>query len=100
MQDLGGHAIDIPSSARKFEEPEDTARVLMGYTHGIMARVFSQDTLSRMARVSNVPVLNGLSDLHHPCQALADLQTLRETFGDLQDSSWRTLVTATTCCIA
>ncbi len=84
MQDLGGFAIDIPSSHRKSEEPEDTARVLAGYCHGIMVRTFSQKSLERMARVSPVPVINGLSDDHHPCQALADLQTLLETFGDLR----------------
>jgi ornithine carbamoyltransferase len=84
MQDLGGFAIDIPSSQRKSEEPEDTARVLAGYCHGLMVRTFSQKILDRMARVSPVPVINGLSDEHHPCQALADLQTLQENFGELK----------------
>lgn len=84
MQDLGGFAIDIPSSQKKTEEPEDTARVLAGYCHGIMVRTFDQKTLERMARVSRVPVINGLSDEHHPCQALADLQTLKENFGTLK----------------
>jgi ornithine carbamoyltransferase len=84
MQDLGGFAIDIPSSQRKTEEPEDTARVLAGFCHGLMVRTFSQKILDRMARVSPVPVINGLSDEHHPCQALADLQTLQETFGSLK----------------
>jgi ornithine carbamoyltransferase len=84
MQDLGGFAIDIPSSQRKTEEPEDTARVLAGFCHGLMVRTFSQKILDRMARVSPVPVINGLSDEHHPCQALADLQTLQENFGSLK----------------
>jgi ornithine carbamoyltransferase len=84
MQDLGGFAIDIPSSQRKTEEPEDTARVLAGYCHGIMVRTFSQKTLERMALVSPVPVINGLSDDHHPCQALADILTLKERFGTLE----------------
>jgi len=84
MQDLGGFAIDIPSSQRKTEEPEDTARVLAGYCHALMVRTFSQKVLDRMARVSSVPVINALSDEHHPCQALADLQTLQENFGSLK----------------
>ncbi len=83
MQDLGGFAIDIPSSQRKEEEPEDTARVLAGYCHAIMLRTFDQNILERMARVSPVPIINGLSDQHHPCQILADLLTLQEKFGNL-----------------
>jgi ornithine carbamoyltransferase len=84
MQDLGGFAIDIPSTQRKTEEPEDTARVLAGYCHAIMVRTFEQKILDRMARVSRVPIINALSDEHHPCQALADLQTLQENFGNLR----------------
>jgi ornithine carbamoyltransferase len=84
MQDLGGFAIDIPSSQRKHEEPEDTARVLAGYCHGIMVRTFEQKVLERMALVSPVPIINGLSDEHHPCQILADLLTLKERFGSLE----------------
>lgn len=84
MQDLGGFAIDIPSTQRKSEEPEDTARVLAGYCHAIMVRTFEQKVLDRMARVSRVPIINALSDEHHPCQALADLQTLQENFGSLK----------------
>ena len=84
MQDLGGFAIDIPSTQRKTEEPEDTARVLAGYCHAIMVRTFEQKILDRMSRVSRVPIINALSDEHHPCQALADLQTLQENFGSLK----------------
>jgi ornithine carbamoyltransferase len=84
MQELGGNAIEINSSNTKHEEPEDTARVLAGFTHGIMARVMEHDTLERMASVSPVPIINGLSDLHHPCQIFADLLTLLETYGSLE----------------
>jgi ornithine carbamoyltransferase len=65
------------------EPIEDTARVLAGYSSAIVMRVFSQETLERVAGASDVPVVNALSDAHHPCQALADLLTLRETHGEL-----------------
>lgn len=84
MQDLGGHAIEVLSSNTKHEEPEDTARVLQGFSHGIMARVFDHQTLVRMTSVAQVPVINGLSDLHHPCQSFADAMTLKERFGSLK----------------
>jgi len=61
----------------------DTARVLSGYACAIAARVFSQDDLIEMSRYASVPVINALSDQHHPCQALADLLTIREVFGTL-----------------
>lgn len=66
------------------EPISDTARVLSGYACAIAARVFEQADLETMAEHSTVPVINALSDLHHPCQALADLLTMRERFGDLQ----------------
>jgi ornithine carbamoyltransferase len=65
------------------EPISDTARVLSGYACAIAARVFSQQTIEEMAANSAVPVINALSDLHHPCQALADLMTVEETFGSL-----------------
>jgi ornithine carbamoyltransferase len=65
------------------ETIEDTARVLSGYAAAIAVRTFAQDTLERLAGAASVPVINALSDDHHPCQALADLLTLRERFGDL-----------------
>lgn len=65
------------------EPIEDTARVLSAYCKAIVARVFSQDMLEQMAAASSAPVINALSDDHDPCQALADLLTLRDTFGDL-----------------
>ena len=52
--------------------------------NGIVARVFLQDTIDSLAEWSSVPIINALSDLFHPCQALADMQTIRERFGALQ----------------
>jgi ornithine carbamoyltransferase len=65
------------------EPVSDTARVLSGYACAIAARVFKQTDLETMAAHSSVPVINALSDLHHPCQALADLLTVHERFGTL-----------------
>jgi ornithine carbamoyltransferase len=63
---------------------KDVARNLDRWVNGIVARVFSQDTIDGLAQWSSVPVINALSDLFHPCQALADMQTIRERFGELQ----------------
>jgi ornithine carbamoyltransferase len=65
------------------ETLEDTARTFAGYAAAVVVRTFAQETVERMAAVSQVPVVNALTDDHHPCQALADLLTLRERFGAL-----------------
>jgi ornithine carbamoyltransferase len=65
------------------ETLEDTTRTFAGYAAAIVVRAFAQATVDRMAAVSRVPVINALTDEHHPCQALADLLTLREVFGKL-----------------
>lgn len=62
----------------------DTARVLSRYVDGIMARVFAHETIVELAKYSSVPVINGLCNMEHPCQALADLFTMQETFGTLK----------------
>jgi ornithine carbamoyltransferase len=62
----------------------DTARVLSGYASAIVVRTFAQAVLDEMAAASEKPVINALTDDHHPCQALADLLTIRERFGSLQ----------------
>jgi ornithine carbamoyltransferase len=87
MAQLGGHAIylapqDIGIGER--ESVKDVARNLSRWVDLIMVRTFSHDTCVEMAREATVPVINGLTDLLHPCQLLADLQALRERFADLR----------------
>jgi ornithine carbamoyltransferase len=65
------------------ESIADTARSLSGYVSAIVIRTFAQTTVEELARFSSVPVVNALSDLHHPCQALADLLTIDEELGGL-----------------
>jgi ornithine carbamoyltransferase len=65
------------------ESMGDTARVLSRYVHGIVVRAGSQEAVEGLATGASVPVINGLTPVHHPCQVLADLLTLRERFGDL-----------------
>jgi ornithine carbamoyltransferase len=65
------------------ESIADTARSLSGYVDAIVIRTFAQETVHELARWATVPVVNALSDSHHPCQALADMLTIREAFGDL-----------------
>lgn len=82
---LGGHALFL--SARDIQigrgEPlKDTARVLSKYIDGIMIRTFAHDNAVELAKYATVPVINGLTDLLHPCQILADLLTIQENFGD------------------
>jgi ornithine carbamoyltransferase len=67
------------------ETIHDTAKVLSRYLDAIVIRTFSQDTLTEFASCSSVPVINGLSDSHHPCQALADLMTILEKKGKLKN---------------
>ncbi len=81
MYQLGGHALYLGWKELQLGRGEtiaDTARVLSRYVDGIMARVYGQDTLVELARYSDVPVINGLSDLVHPVQALSDMYTLWE----------------------
>ncbi len=78
MFELGGHAVVLgrgDSQIGRGEPIRDTARVLSGYCHGIMIRTFGQDRAEELATFASVPVINGLTDLLHPCQILADLQT-------------------------
>ncbi len=87
ITELGGHAISLGSNELQLgrgETVEDTARVLSRYVHCVMARVNRHDDLVRLAKASQVPVINGLSDLYHPVQILADLLTLREQKGKLK----------------
>jgi ornithine carbamoyltransferase len=87
MYQLGGHALHLsPEEIQigKRETPSDTGRVLARYIDAIMVRTFDHGDLEELAGAADVPVINGLSDAHHPCQALADLMTVREEFGTLE----------------
>ncbi|MCL9684495.1 argininosuccinate lyase [Legionella sp. EUR-108] len=83
MENLGGTAIESVSTTRKQEEPRDLIRVLNGYCDYVMLRTHDDNALLEMAQFAKVPIINGLSALYHPCQALADLLSLQEQFGKL-----------------
>ena len=86
MQHLGGYAFYLSPAEvglGKRESAPDVARVLSGYVDGIMARVFDHQHILDLASWGSVPIINGLSDFSHPCQALADIFTLWEQLGDL-----------------
>jgi ornithine carbamoyltransferase len=86
IADLGGHPIILDARSTQLgrgETIEDTAAVLSRYVSAIVIRTFGQDRIERLAESSSVPVINALTDYAHPCQALADLQTVREKKGGL-----------------
>ncbi len=86
MWQLGGYALYLNASDLQLGRGEtvaDTAQVLSRYVNGIMARVFAHQTILELVKYSKVPVINGLSDFTHPCQALADLFTIYEKKGRL-----------------
>jgi len=79
---LGGHALFLSSrdiQLGRGEPIQDTARVLSRYVDGIMIRTFSHEEVEDLARYSDIPIINGLTDLLHPCQVMADLLTIRES---------------------
>jgi len=87
MAQLGGHAIFLSphdTQLGRGEALEDTARVLSKMVDVIMIRTFEHEKLERFAQKSDVPVINGLSDSHHPCQLLADIQTYQEHRGPIK----------------
>jgi ornithine carbamoyltransferase len=84
IKQLGGDSLFFEAAIGVREPLKDVARNLDRWVNGIVARVFSQETIDALAEWSSVPVINALSDLFHPCQALADMQTIRERFGELQ----------------
>ncbi|MGQ9509241.1 MAG: ornithine carbamoyltransferase [Thermodesulfobacteriota bacterium] len=86
MWQLGGYALYLSAGDLQLGRGEtiaDTAQTLSRYVHGIMARVFSHQTILDLIQYSRVPVINGLSDFSHPCQGLADLFTIYEKKGHL-----------------
>ena len=85
---LGGHALFLSSRDVQIGRGEpipDTARVLSRYVDGIMIRTFAHADVEELAKFSRVPVINGLTDLLHPCQVLADILTIRQRFGSYED---------------
>ncbi|MEK6954884.1 MAG: ornithine carbamoyltransferase [Candidatus Micrarchaeota archaeon] len=83
MTQLGGHAVNFTGSQLSAgkEDVADTARTISAYADILMARVFKHETVAGLAKFSKIPVINALSDLEHPCQALADIQTIKELKG-------------------
>jgi ornithine carbamoyltransferase len=84
---LGGHALYLAASDLQLGRGEtlrDTATVLSRYLDGLMIRTFAQDDVEELARHATIPVINGLTDSSHPCQALADVMTIRERLGRLE----------------
>lgn len=87
MRHLGGDALYLSPNEIGLGQREsiaDVARVMSGYVDAIMARVFAHEHVLELARWSSVPVINGLSDYNHPCQAMADALTIQEEFGSLK----------------
>ena len=87
MAQLGGHALYLSPSDTQLgrgEPMEDTARVLSQMVNLVMIRTFSHDALKSFADASSIPVINGLTDLFHPCQMLADMQTYFDHRGDIE----------------
>jgi len=88
---LGGHALFLsPRDVQlgRGEPIADTARVLSRYVDGIMIRTFAHQDIEELAKYADVPVINGLTDLLHPCQVLADLLTVRAEFGTVADKKY------------
>ncbi|HET9844354.1 MAG TPA: ornithine carbamoyltransferase [Nitrospira sp.] len=86
MNQLGGHALVLPMADIQLSRGEsvaDTARVLSRYLDGIVIRTYDHATVEEWAREATMPVINGLTDLSHPCQALSDLLTIKEKKGRL-----------------
>ncbi|HET6822008.1 MAG TPA: ornithine carbamoyltransferase, partial [Anaerolineales bacterium] len=84
MRHCGGDALYLSPNEiglGKRESIADIARVLSGYVHALMARVFDHEHILQLAQWSEIPVINGLSDYNHPCQGLADALTIQEKFG-------------------
>jgi ornithine carbamoyltransferase len=87
MAQLGGSSIYLAPGQTQLDRGEpiaDTARVLSRYVDAVVIRTFAQKTVEDLARHATIPVINGLTDTHHPCQVLSDLMTIQERFGKLE----------------
>lgn len=90
IHQLGGQALNLSTSGGtgmqmgRGETVEDTAKVMSRYVHAIVIRTFGQEQVDGLAEHGSIPVINALTDMYHPCQALADLLTIREHLGDTQ----------------
>lgn len=87
MRQLGGDALYLSPQEiglGKRESIADVARVISGYVDIVMARVFAHEHVEELARWASIPVINGLSDFNHPCQAMADALTIYETYGTME----------------
>ena len=90
MTELGGSAIYLDAKTMQMGRGEtiaDTARVLGRYLDGIMIRALKHETLLQMATHSNIPVINGLTNLSHPCQIFADIMTFEEKLGEIENKT-------------
>lgn len=87
MRHLGGDALYLSPDEIGLGEREsiaDVSRVVSGYVDAVMARVFAHEHIEELARWARIPVINGLSDFNHPCQAISDALTIQESFGRLE----------------
>ncbi|RZO61555.1 MAG: ornithine carbamoyltransferase [Sandaracinaceae bacterium] len=87
VYELGGHPLTLISEHTQLGRGEplsDTARMFSGYAHAVVYRTFGHDRIEALAEHATIPVINGLSDTYHPCQLLADMQTVRGCFGKLE----------------
>ncbi|RPI39811.1 MAG: ornithine carbamoyltransferase [Methanoregulaceae archaeon] len=88
MNELGGHALFLNARDMQIwrgEEIRDTARAASRYVSAIMIRAYKHSTIEEFAKYATIPVINGLSDLEHPCQLLADIMTMKEHFNSIRD---------------
>src|SRR5438094_3079850 len=103
MSQLGGDALYLAASDLQLgrgETVKDTANVLERYLDAIMIRTFAQDDVEELAEQADVPVINGLTDYAHPCQALADLMTIREKLGRLSGARLAYLGDGNNVCVS
>lgn len=87
ITELGGHALYLDVTKMQMghgETVEDTARVLSRFVHGIMYRAFDYKMMDKLGEAATIPVISGLDNLEHPCQALADIVTIKEKFGNVR----------------